>query len=89
MCTVGSVPLCTHPVNAFPLKNEISCTEAVRIRQHIDTIAKCNCFPGSIKKTREVGVILAANKEDFRISFKRTELFARYYCLQRTDPTYE
>ena len=54
----------------------------MRIRQHIDTIAKCNSFPGSIKKPRKVGVILAANQKDFRICVKWTELLARYNQLQ-------
>ena len=54
----------------------------MRIRQHIDSIAKCNCFPGSIKKTRVVGIILATNQKYFRFGVKRTELLARYNQLQ-------
>ncbi len=71
-----------HPVNAFPLKNEISRTDAMRIRQHIDTIAKGNSFLGSIKKPWEVSIIVAANQKDFRICVKRTELFAGCNQLQ-------
>lgn len=60
----------------------------MRIRQHKDTIAKCNSFPGSIKKTRKVGIILATNQKDFRIGVKRTELLARYNQLQLSYKVY-